>query len=97
MQISDAQLIKECRRGDEAAWESLVRRYQKLIYAIPRRAGLDEDEAAEVFQEVFTALLRQLENIEDPDRLHAWLVTTARRITWKMICGAKGWQQLGDS
>jgi DNA-directed RNA polymerase specialized sigma24 family protein len=49
MQISDAQLVKDCRRGDETAWETLVRRYQKLIYAIPRRAGLSEDQAAEVF------------------------------------------------
>lgn len=96
MQNSDAQLIKACRRGDEAAWESLVQRYQKLIYVIPRRAGLDEDKAAEVFQEVFTALLRQLDTIGDPDRLHAWLVTTARRITWKVISSAKAWQQLGD-
>ena len=85
MASSDQQLFEACRRGDETAWEQLVNRYQKLIYTIPRRAGLDADQAADVFQEVFTTLLRKLDQIEDPTRLHAWLVTTARRTTWRAI------------
>lgn len=85
MERSDKQLLLACRRGESAAWEALLKRYQRLIYAIPRRAGLDEDSAAEVFQEVFTTLFEKLEDIEDPDRLHAWLVTTARRKTWRSI------------
>jgi len=86
---TDEQLLLACRRGEEAAWEALVRRYQRLIYAIPRRAGLDEDAASEVFQEVFTTLLENVEGIEQPSRLHAWLVTTARRKTWRIISRGK--------
>ena len=74
-----------CREGDESSWEALVDRYQRLIYAIPRRAGLNEDQASEVFQEVFTTLMQKLTDITEPDRLHAWLVTTARRKTWRLI------------
>lgn len=85
MEPTDKQLLLACRRGEEAAWETLVRRYQRLIYAIPQRAGLNADAAAEVFQEVFTTLLQKLDQIEQPDRLHAWLVTTARRKTWRVI------------
>ncbi len=85
MEQRDEELLLACRRGDAAAWEALVNRYQRLIYAIPRRAGLDEDAASEVFQEVFTTLFEKLEDIEQPERLHAWLVTTARRKTWRHI------------
>lgn len=85
MEQSDKQLLLACRRGDEAAWEALVNRYQRLIYTIPRRAGLNEDSAAEVFQEVFTTLFEKLDGIEQPERLHAWLVTTAKRKTWRLI------------
>lgn len=85
MEPSDKQLLLACRRGEEAAWEALVRRYQRLIYAIPQRAGLDADSAAEVFQEVFMTLLQKVDHIEQPERLHAWLVTTARRKTWRAI------------
>lgn len=85
MEPTDKQLVLACRRGDEAAWEALVRRYQRLIYAIPQRAGLNDDQAAEVFQDVFTTLLEKLDQIEQPERIHAWLVTTARRKTWRVI------------
>ena len=85
MNRTDAELLEGCRRGDAAAWEALVKRYERLIYAIPRRAGLDEDAASEVFQEVFTTLFEKLDDISQPDRLHAWLVTTAKRKTWRLI------------
>lgn len=85
MEQSDRELLLACRRGDQAAWESLVRRYQRLIYTIPRRAGLNEDLAADVFQEVFATLFEKLDEIESPERLKAWLVTTARRKTWRLI------------
>lgn len=81
MQESDLQLVLACRRGDQLAWERLIRRYQRLIYAIPLRAGLDEDHAAEIFQDVFTTLFQKLNDIEHPEKLQAWLVTTTRRKT----------------
>lgn len=81
---SDADLVLACRRGDEAAWELLVRRYQRLVYSIPRRAGLGEDLAAEVFQQVFVILVERLERIEQPERIGAWLATTARRETGRV-------------
>ena len=89
MTISDENLVLACRRGDEAAWEALVNRYQRLIYTIPRRAGLDEDQSAEVFQDVFATLLRKLDGIEQPERIQAWIVTTARRMTWRFISREK--------
>ncbi len=81
MEDSDLQLVLACRRGDQLAWEKLIRRYQRLIYAIPLRAGLDEDHAAEIFQDVFATLFVKLNDIEQPAKLHAWLVTTTRRKT----------------
>lgn len=81
---SDEALVLACRRGDAAAWEALVARYQRLVYTIPRRAGLGEDLAADVFQHVFATLVDQLDRIERPGRLAAWLVTTARRETWRV-------------
>lgn len=85
MDERDEELLRACRRGDAAAWEALINRFQRLIYAIPRRAGLDEDAASDVFQEVFATLFEKLDDIEQPERLHAWLVTTARRKTWRLI------------
>jgi RNA polymerase sigma factor (sigma-70 family) len=84
MEPSDEALIQACRRGDQAAWELLVARYQRLIYSIPRRAGLDEHLAADVFQRVFVTLVQKLDQIEHPERIGAWLTTTARREVWRI-------------
>jgi len=75
----DAALVSRCRRGEGAAWEALVHRYQRLVYAIVRRTGLDEHAAADVFQTVFARLVTHLPRIADPQRLQAWIVTTAKR------------------
>ena len=75
----DAALVARCARGDAAAWSALVHRYQRLVYAIVRRMGLDEHGAADVFQTVFARLVQHLPRITDPSRLQAWIVTTAKR------------------
>ena len=97
MDDSDLQLVADCRLGDQLAWEKLVRRYQRLIYAIPRRAGLSEDQAAEIFQDVFTTLFEKLDDIEDPERLQAWLVTTTRRRTLRTISQMPATLRLDDA
>ena len=83
--LDDVQLIAACRSGDAGAWEQLVRRYQRLVYTIPRRARLGDDEAADVFQCVFEKLHRNIDRLSRPERLQAWLVTTARRETLDLL------------
>ncbi len=90
LERSDAELVRLCRKGDQAAWDLLVERYQRLIYAVPRRAGLSEEQAADVFQEVFLTLLQKIDEIEQPDKIRSWMVTTAKFKTWGIIRGSKG-------
>lgn len=77
--LDDSTLVEHCLAGNGAAWEALVRRYQRLVYTIVTRMGLDEHVAADVFQTVFTRLIQHLPRIGDPSRLKAWIVTTAKR------------------
>ena len=80
----DAALVARCRQGEAAAWAALVRRYQRLVYAIVIRAGLDEHAAADVFQIVFARLLDHLPRLNQPERLQAWIVTTTKREALRM-------------
>ncbi|MCY7344801.1 MAG: sigma-70 family RNA polymerase sigma factor [Pyrinomonadaceae bacterium] len=86
---TDVDLIAACRRGDESAWNELVERYQRLIITIPRRAGLSEEQAADILQEVFLTLFEKLDEIEQPDKIRSWLVTTAKFKTWGAVRGEK--------
>jgi RNA polymerase sigma factor (sigma-70 family) len=83
MEPSDEALVLACRTGDATAWESLVERYQWLVYSIARHAGLDHDQAADVFQRVFVQLVAHLGQIEQPALIGAWLATTARHEAWR--------------
>jgi RNA polymerase sigma factor (sigma-70 family) len=87
---SDGDLVRACRKGDPAAWDQLVERYQRLIYAIPRRAGLSEERCADVFQEVFVTLLEKIDQIEQPEKIRSWMVTTAKFKTWSSVRAEKG-------
>jgi RNA polymerase sigma factor (sigma-70 family) len=84
-QLSDTELVERCRAGQQPAWNTLVRRYQRLIYTVPRRAGLSEDQAADVFQVVFSRLFEHLDRLGDPSRVQAWLVTTAKRESLRVL------------
>ena len=85
LEKSDAELVASCRRGDESAWNALVDRYQRLIITIPRRAGLSEEQAADILQEVFLTLFEKLDEIEQPDKIRSWIVTTAKFKTWGAV------------
>jgi len=82
---SDFHLVKMCLEGDAVAWENLVRRYRRLIYHFPVKAGLPEELADDVFQDTCLALYQQLEHITRKDHLAAWIGQVAQRTTWKLI------------
>jgi RNA polymerase sigma factor (sigma-70 family) len=84
MEPTDETLVLACARGDGEAWDLLVDRYKRLIYTIARRSGLDEDQATDVFQRVFTILLERIDSIEQPAQIGAWFVATTRRESWRM-------------
>ena len=88
LERSDAELIRDCRSGSQSAWDELVARYQRLIFAIPRRAGLSDEQSADVFQEVFLTLFEKLDAIEQPEKIRSWIVTTAKFKTWATVRGS---------
>ena len=92
--VSNEQLITRCRRGDGRAWQQLIERYARLVHSIPVRYGLTPTEVDDVGQEVFLALAQGLAQIEDPESLPAWLITTARRHSWRVIQKQKREQPL---
>jgi RNA polymerase sigma factor (sigma-70 family) len=80
----DRDLVSLCLDGDEAAWESLIRRYQRLVYSIPIRYGMGEEVAADVFQSVCVLLLEHLHALKDRGKLASWLITTTTRECWRL-------------
>jgi RNA polymerase sigma factor (sigma-70 family) len=83
--ISDRSLIRACRRGDVGAWKSVLDRYERLVFSVPRRYGLSPEDAADITQLTFTILIQSMETLSEDSTLGAWLVTVARRHTWRLL------------
>ncbi len=82
---SDRDLVRRCREGSSGAWHQLLNKYERLVYSIPLRYGLSRDDAADIVQITFTILMQSLDNLSDDSRLGPWLVTVARRHTWRLL------------
>lgn len=81
---TDGELLTRCRLGNEDAWHRLVERYERLVYSVAVRNGLDRHEASDVTQTVFVALIDALHTLEDDTKLASWLMTVARRQAWRL-------------
>jgi len=80
---SDTRLVKACLTGDEEAWSSLIDKYKALIYSIPVKYGLSQQEAADVFQATCTELLVRLPELREPRALPKWLMQVAHHESYR--------------
>ena len=82
--LSDSELISRCLRKESEAWETLIRRYQRLIASITAKFKLTRDDAADVFQLVSFALFKQLSHFNRDAKLSSWFITVTVRECWKL-------------
>lgn len=72
-------LVLGARAGNADAWNALVERFARLVFATCVGYRLSGSDAADVSQTVWLRLAEHLHRIEHPERVGGWLVTTARR------------------
>jgi RNA polymerase sigma factor (sigma-70 family) len=79
--ISDGDLVARCRSGDQAAWNALVERFSRYIYAILTQGfRFAEHDAEDIFQDVFARTWTHLERLRDDDAIRPWLAQLTRRL-----------------
>ncbi|MGH3665742.1 MAG: RNA polymerase sigma factor [Egibacteraceae bacterium] len=73
------ELVRAAAGGDQPSWDVLVGRYSGLLWAVARGHRLSNADAADVVQTTWLRCVEHLGGLRDPERLGAWLATTARR------------------
>jgi RNA polymerase sigma factor (sigma-70 family) len=95
-ELSDAQLVMRCRAKDQAAWNELVERFSRYVYAIATQGyRLSETDAEDVFQEVFARTWQHLGKLRDPDAIRPWIGQLTRRLSIDRLRSGKR-EQLVD-
>jgi RNA polymerase sigma factor (sigma-70 family) len=79
--LTDAELVARCRSGEDEAWNELVDRFSRYVYAIAVQAfRLPEPDAEDVFQEVFARVYEHLDRLRSDDAIRPWIAQLTRRL-----------------
>jgi RNA polymerase sigma factor (sigma-70 family) len=81
----NAELLAAALRGESEAWNGLVERFGRLVWAVARSFELPASDAADLSQTVWLRLVEHMDQIKEPERLGSWLATTTRREGIKLL------------
>ncbi len=87
--VDVADLVRRAATGDCTAWERLVDKFSRLLWAMTRDFKLPESDAADVVQATWLRLLEHIDRIEYPERIGSWLATTARHECLRHLAAGK--------
>lgn len=80
MTESDEALVIKSRAGDRAAFEELVRRTARLVFARLFLETGNAHRAEDLTQETFLAAWRSIRQVEDPKLFRGWLLAIAQSV-----------------
>ena len=69
----DLMLVRRAKAGDRAAFDELVRRHQDRVFAVARGVVRSPEDAEDVAQETFIAVLRHLGTFQEGSLFTTWL------------------------
>jgi RNA polymerase sigma factor (sigma-70 family) len=82
------RLVEAAAGGETKAWETLVERFNGLVWSVAGSYGLSRADSADVTQVTWLRLVEHIGRLRDPSRVGAWLVTTARRECLRLLRAA---------
>ena len=75
---ADAELVGLTLAGDSEAFDVLVERYQRAVYAVAFGVLSDSEAARDVLQDTFLSAYCSLSRLTDPSKFSAWVYAIAR-------------------
>lgn len=79
--IDDALLVEQCRRGRSEAMERLILKYQNRIYNTILKICANPDDAAELTQETFVKVIENIDKFQARSSFYTWLFRIAVNLT----------------
>jgi RNA polymerase sigma-70 factor (ECF subfamily) len=73
-----AALLARCRKGDELAWEALVRQFQSRVYGVAYHYTGNSEDARDLTQEAFVRLYQNISLLPEAEGFLPWLIRVTR-------------------
>lgn len=86
---SEASLAKRFRDGDSTAFDEIVRRHRRVVYAVARRLLRTHEDADEAAQVAFVKAWNARERFRGDAQLRTWLLRIALNVSKSMLASAR--------
>src|SRR6186713_2066943 len=73
-------LIERCLRGDQAAWEQIVRQHWRKVFNLAYKFVSRHDEAEDLTQEIFLKIFKALHTFDRRANFQTWLISISRNL-----------------
>jgi RNA polymerase sigma-70 factor (ECF subfamily) len=80
MEVNDNELIVQAQRGSTTAFEQLVYRYDRQVLSMAARFTGSNEDAKDVYQEVFLRVYRALPRFEFRSQFSTWLYRIVKNV-----------------
>jgi RNA polymerase sigma-70 factor (ECF subfamily) len=88
-ELSDGELVQRAQAGDLNAFETLVSRYERRIWALAKQLLQHDQDAEDVVQDTFLTALEHLHTLREGERFGAWLKQIAVRLAYRVLARRK--------
>ncbi len=73
-------LIQRCLRGDQLAWELIVRQYWRKVFNVAYKFVGKHDLAEDLAQEIFLKIFKSLDTFDSRANFQTWLISVSRNL-----------------
>ena len=73
-------LIERCLRGDEFAWEQIVRQHWRKVFNVAYKFVGTHEQAEDLTQDIFLKVFRSLETFDRRANFQTWLISVSRNL-----------------
>jgi RNA polymerase sigma-70 factor (ECF subfamily) len=73
-------LIQRCLRGDQLAWDQIVRQYWRKVFNVAYKFVAKHDEAEDLTQDIFLKIFKSLDTFDRRANFQTWLISISRNL-----------------
>src|SRR3954465_11803915 len=79
-QESIESLIQRYLKGDQIAWEAIVRQYRRKVFNVAYKFVGKHDEAEDLTQDIFLKIFKSLDTFDRRANFQTWLISVSRNL-----------------